>query len=158
MAWESVPLDAVTVTVELIGPDVPDEPPEVELPPQPLSRRIPTALNPRNNGRKRRLFQKTPKSPHAAITSGYKGRIKRLSAPVRGAVVTVSAVVALPPEGTTVAGEKLHDAPAGSPEHANVAGELNPLRAAIVTLVVPVWPALTVIVAELIATLKSAAA
>ena len=151
MAWESVPLDAVTVTV------VPDEPPEVELPPQPASRRIPTALNARSNGRKRCLFQKTPRNPNATITPGCSGRVKEKSVPVRGAVVTVSIVDALPPVGTTVAGEKMHDAPAGSPEHANVVGALNPLSVAMVTLAAFVWPALTVIVVGLIATLKSVA-
>jgi hypothetical protein len=59
-------------------------------------------------------------------------------------VVTVS-VVDVVPGGVTVDGEKLQDAPAGNPdEQLSETAELNPLSSAIVTVVVPLCPAVTV--------------
>jgi hypothetical protein len=59
------------------------------------------------------------------------------------AVVTVSVVEAAEPDGVTVAGEKLHDAPEGNPEQLNETAELNPFRGATEILVVPFCPAVT---------------
>ena len=39
---------------------------------------------------------------------------------------TVSIVVATPPDGVTIDGEKLQDAPAGNPEQLNVVAEAKP--------------------------------
>ena len=55
-------------------------------------------------------------------------------------VVIVSVVEAAAPDGVTVAGEKLHNAPEGSPEQANETVELNPLRGATEIAVVPLCP------------------
>jgi hypothetical protein len=60
-------------------------------------------------------------------------------------VSTVSVVVAaVVPEGVTVAGEKLHEALAGSPEQLNVTAALKPLEAVTETVVVPLFPAVTI--------------
>jgi hypothetical protein len=40
----------------------------------------------------------------------------------------VTVVETGPPEGMTVAGEKVHDAPVGNPEQLNDTAALNPLR------------------------------
>ena len=52
-------------------------------------------------------------------------------------VEMVSWVVAAPPEGVTVAWSKEHVAPAGSPEHARITGELNPFTGVTVSVTVP---------------------
>jgi hypothetical protein len=58
-------------------------------------------------------------------------------------VVTVSVVEAAPPEGITVAGEKLHDTPEGNPEQLNETAEANPFVGVTRTVVVPLCPAVT---------------
>jgi hypothetical protein len=62
-----------------------------------------------------------------------------------GAVI-VSVVVAIAPDedGVTVDGEKLHDAPEGSPEQLKVTMPENPFCGVTRTAVVPACPALTV--------------
>ena len=59
-------------------------------------------------------------------------------------VETVS-VVEVVPGGVTVDGEKLHVAPEGRPVQANETEESKPFRGVIVTVVVPLDPAVTVI-------------
>jgi hypothetical protein len=49
----------------------------------------------------------------------------------------VSWVVAAAPEGVTVAGAKVHVAPAGSPEHAKLTGESNPFCGVTESVTVP---------------------
>ena len=71
------------------------------------------------------------------------GWVGRRSAAIEAEVVTVSVVVAAAPEGVTVAGEKEHDAPDGSPEQLNDTAELKPFWGVTVMDVVPVWPAVT---------------
>lgn len=58
-------------------------------------------------------------------------------------VETIS-VVEVVPGGVTVAGEKLHVAPVGSPEQPNETAELNPFSGVTESLVVPTCPAITV--------------
>ncbi len=58
-------------------------------------------------------------------------------------VVTVNIVDDEAPEGVTVDGEKLHDAPVGSPEQLNKTVELNPFCGVIKMVVVPLCPAAT---------------
>ena len=70
-------------------------------------------------------------------------------------VVTVSVVEATPPDGVTVWGEKLHDAPEGNPEQLNETVELNPCSGVTETVVVPLCPAVTVSDAGEAATVKS---
>ena len=53
---------------------------------------------------------------------------------------TVSVVVATPPEGVTLAGEKVHVAPAGSPEHPKVVAEAKPFCGVIEIVTVPLCP------------------
>jgi hypothetical protein len=59
-------------------------------------------------------------------------------------VVTVSIVEAAAPEGVTLAGAKLHDAPEGSPEQLSETAEANPPCGVTVVVTVPLCPALTV--------------
>ena len=60
-------------------------------------------------------------------------------------MATVSVVVeAAVPDGVTVAGEKLHEAPEGNPEQANETAELKPPTGATETVVVALLPADTV--------------
>ena len=47
-------------------------------------------------------------------------------------------------EGVTVGGEKLHEATVGSPEQLNVTPALKPFAAVTQTVVVPLFPAVTV--------------
>lgn len=54
----------------------------------------------------------------------------------------VSVVVEVLPDGVTVAGEKLQDAPAGKPVHANETAAENPFCGAMDTVVVPLCPGL----------------
>lgn len=72
------------------------------------------------------------------------------------AVVTVSVVVeAAVPEGVTVAGKKLHDAPEGNPEQANETAEANPPCGVTETVAVPLLPAETLSAVGVAATEKS---
>jgi hypothetical protein len=56
----------------------------------------------------------------------------------------VSCVVAAPPAGVTVAGEKEHVAPVGSPEQAKLTGESNPFTGVTDSVTVPRSPGSTV--------------
>ena len=61
--------------------------------------------------------------------------------------MTVSEKVAVccsEPEGVTVAGEKLHAAPEGSPEQTNETGAFNPFSGVTDTETDPLCPAITV--------------
>jgi hypothetical protein len=58
-------------------------------------------------------------------------------------VVTVRVVEATPPDGITVAGEKLHDAPEGNPEQLNETVAANEFCGVTKTVVVPLCPAVT---------------
>jgi hypothetical protein len=55
-------------------------------------------------------------------------------------VETVSVVEAAAPDGVTVVGEKLHEAPDGSPEQLNETAEANSLCGVTVTVVFPGCP------------------
>ena len=69
----------------------------------------------------------------------------RRTAAIDADVETVSVVVdAEVPEGVTVAGEKLHDAPVGSPEQVNVTAEVKPFCGVTDTVAVPFCPAVMV--------------
>lgn len=71
-------------------------------------------------------------------------------------VFTVSVVEAAAPEGATVAGEKLHDAPAGNPElQISNTDELKLFTGVIDIVVVALCPAITVNDAGEAATVKS---
>ena len=55
-------------------------------------------------------------------------------------VETVSVVDAVDPDGVTLVGLKLHDAPEGSPEQLNETAEANPFSGVTDTVVFPGWP------------------
>lgn len=59
-------------------------------------------------------------------------------------VVTVSVVVTAVPEGVTVAGEKLHEAPVERSEQPKETAEANPFAGVTDTVVVLLCPAATV--------------
>jgi hypothetical protein len=143
---ESAPDVAVTVTVELTGGafDDPDEPP-----PQPLRMSKPAALSARSNSTcsRRRFLNPNPQSATAKADSGSIGNPLGRFCAVAAEVVMVTAVEVVP-GGVTLAGEKLHDAPAGRPEeHANETAEAKPPCGDSEMVAVPLPPAVTDIVA-----------
>jgi len=154
VVWMSVPDVAVTVTVEVL---VCDPPPE-EPPPHPLARPRPVRLMPSNksNGNPFLFLNPTKQSTPANAASGRSGRRFSCELADVAAVVTVRVVVAAAgPDGVSVAGEKLHAAPAGTPEHANETAEANELCGEIEIVAVPLPPAVTVIVTGAAVTEKS---
>lgn len=78
----------------------------------------------------------------------------RRTAAVTDGIVTVSAVEATAPSGVTVAGEKLHEAPSGSPEQLNETAEAKPFSGITETVVVPLYPSIMSSEAGYIATAK----
>ncbi len=136
---------ASTVTVDVEDGEA-DDPSIEKLLLQPLTRPNPIRLTASSStGKQRRFFQ--PKQ-HKTAPSAVKGNNGcppwRRAALAVVAVVTVSVVEAAAPEGVTVAGEKLHDAPEGSPEQLNETGEANPPCGVAVVIAVPLCPAGTV--------------
>jgi hypothetical protein len=117
-----VPDVAVMVTV-LVPVGVPDDFVE-ELPPQPLA----IAPTPSNNsirpskfGRRfRSLTKNTPKAKAIPPPANGHGLTFRLLA--AAVVIVIVLLLAAEPLGVTDAGEKLHAAPLGRPEHANEVG------------------------------------
>ena len=116
-----VPDVAVTVTVVVPAgvPDVFDE-----LPPQPLA--IPpmpsnSSIRPNKFGRRfLSLTKNTPKAKAIPPPANGQGLRFRLLAAV--VVIVIVLLLAAVPLGVTDAGEKLHAAPLGRPEHANETG------------------------------------
>jgi hypothetical protein len=140
---ESAPDVAVTVTVEVTGGavDDPDDPP-----PQPLRRFKPAALSARSSSTcsRRRFLIPNPQSAMAKADSGSTGNPLRRSCAVAADVVIVTDVDTVP-GGVTLAGEKLHEAPAGNPEQPNVTAEANPPCGDTEIVAVPLPPAVTAI-------------
>lgn len=123
--------------------------------PQPVHRLSPTATPASMNSCKpRRFLQPKQQSAIANIEPGNNGLWSRWRAAVVGTMDTESVVEVAPPEGTTVAGEKLHDAPEGNPEQLNETAEANPFFGVTKTVVAPLWPAMTEIDAGKISTEK----
>lgn len=154
----SDPEVAVTVTVEITGGGGDDLLPE-DPPLHPLSKPNPATLTPSSNTSCTLLLFRNPmkKSTPASAASGKSGCrfLCKLADVV--AVVTVKVVVAAAvPDGVTVAGEKLHASPAGSPEHANETAETNNPCGEIEIVAVPLLPAVTVIAVGAAVTEKSA--
>lgn len=69
---------------------------------------------------------KKSKTNPKAIPPPPSGRAILFSLVVPAVVMVIVVVAACVPFGVTVAGEKLHAAPEGSPEQLNVTAELNP--------------------------------
>ncbi len=106
----------------------------------------------------RRLFPLKKQSATASTEPGnHRAGLLRTAADAAVAV-TVN-VETMPPAAFTVAGEKLHVAPAGSPEQANatVEAEEKPFSGVTVTVPVALAPAVTVMVAGETANAKSCA-
>ena len=91
-----------------------------------------------------RLFQPMQHTSAASAPIGNSGLRGRRKAAIEAEVVTVSVVETAAPEGVTVAGEKLHDAPEGSPEQLNETAASKPFAGVTEMEVFPLWPAVTV--------------
>jgi hypothetical protein len=123
-----------------------------------LSRLSPTphTASRRSICKRRRFLQLKQHKTAASAAPGNSGLELRRRAAVVAEVFTVSVVET----GTrssvlTLAGEKLHDAPEGSPEQLNETVATSPFNGVTVTVVVPLCPAVTVIEAGEAATVKS---
>jgi hypothetical protein len=118
---------AVTVIVEVTGWELLPPEPELEPPPQPLRRaRLMLQTVKSNSALRRRRFLMPRQNRIAASAVGNRGCRLLRSAAVVADVAIVRVVEDAAPDGVTVAGEKLHDAPEGRPAQANVTAELNP--------------------------------
>jgi hypothetical protein len=135
---------ASTVIVDVEDGEA-DDPPIEKLLLQPLTRPNPIRLTASSStGKQRRFFQpKQHKTAPSAVT-GNNGCPPWGRAALAVVVVTVSVVEAAAPEGVTLAGAKLHDAPEGSPEQLSETAEVNPLCGVTVVVAVPLFPAWTV--------------
>lgn len=106
-------------------------------------------------GKRRRFFQPNQQKATAKTEPGNSALGLRWRDAVEEVVVKVSVVdEAAVPVGVTVAGEKLHDAPVGNPKQLNETAELNPLTSVTEMVSVPLCPAVTVIDAGEVATVK----
>lgn len=124
----------------------PPPPPPLPDPPHALSENRPTVtatMKSENNCGHRFLKPNQPRASATEVT-GTKGIRAGPLLLTFELVATVKVVEIDAPPGVTVEGEKLHDAPAGSPEHANDTAWLNPLSGAMLTWVVAVPPPVTV--------------
>ena len=90
----------------------------------------------------RRRFQPKKQNVSAKAELGSDGpELGREAAAVAVAVVTVMVADATVPDGVTGVGEKVHDAPAGSPAQLNETADANPFSGATRTVAVPLCPA-----------------
>ncbi len=113
------------------------------MPPQPLHRLIVSATSTVSACKMRLFFQPAQQNTTATTEPGNHGLALRREAKVGIEVVTVRVVEATVPEGVTVAGEKLHDAPEGNPVQMNETGEANELSGVTWTVEVPLCPTVT---------------
>lgn len=118
-----IPDVAVTVIFEVVVTGIDDEVP----PPHPLIRLKPSAhmVSRQITWAGHRFFRPRQKSPTARTVKGNTVRLLSCMA-AAARVVTVTVVFAMPVDGVTVAGEKLHVAPDGSPEQVKEVAALNP--------------------------------
>jgi hypothetical protein len=111
-----------------------------------VQRLIPSATRANSiNWNPRRFLKPKQQTARASAEPGNNGLEPWRTKAVVVEVVTVRVVEAAAPEceGVTVPGEKLHDAPAGSPEQLNVTGEENEFSGVTMTVVVLLCPATT---------------
>lgn len=106
---------------------------------------------------RRRFFQPKKHTARASIAPGNAGRESRRTELTAAGADTVKVVDAAEPDGVTVAGEKLHDAPEGKPEQAKETAAPNPFCGVTDTAVVPLCPAVIETEEGEIATEKSGA-
>jgi hypothetical protein len=85
----------------------------------------------------RRFLHPNRKTRPAKTVAGRNDRESCRNAAACVPAEIVSVVVAVAPEGVTVAGLKEQLAPAGNPEHAKLTAEVNPFHANTVRVVVP---------------------
>jgi hypothetical protein len=149
------PAVAVTVTADVDEVDIGED-----GPPHPVThiRAKVTTAKTRNICIQRRLLQPKQQRPAASVTLGKNGPGLRRNSAVAALVTMVRVAAAVVPAGVTLAGEKLHDAPDGSPEQMNVTSESNPFSGVIETVVVPLDPDATVMAVGESEMLKSGAA
>ena len=137
---DSEPEVAVTVRVDVTGCEFcPPPPPEPEPPlPQPVSKGSITANTTITSGRllKRRRKPIHPRASATEVTGANGNRVWFLLIALAGTAMVI--VEELP--GVTALGEKLHDAPVGSPEQANDTEPVNPSVPLTVMLAVPELP------------------
>lgn len=100
------------------------------------------------------MFQPKKQSPIASAP-GKMWLVRRELLAVPAEVTTERVVLAALPEGVTVAGEKLQEAPEDRPEHVKETGESKPFAGVIESVVVAVCPAVTVSDGDATATAKS---
>ena len=147
---------AITVTTDVTGGGCEsDEDP----PAQPLSRPSPTssAATCRCRCSRLRFLQLNMQNAMARVLPGSQWLYRQCKAAVVAEAVTVSVVAAVPPDGMTVAGEKLQDASAGRPEQLKETGEVNPFSDVIETVTEPLSPAVRLREGKELATEKSGA-
>ena len=94
-----------------------------------------------------RLFRPMQQKQSANAEPGKNGLESRREAATTDSVAIVSVDAAAESVGIAVAGEKLHDAPEGNPEHENETLDANPFWGTAKTAVVPLCPAAMVSVA-----------
>jgi len=135
------PDEAVTVTVD--ENDLKLEPP----PPHP-ARRTKIDRDARNRGRMRRrllVLREHPQPKQDSTKASWGTQKCELCTEATVDDVEIVIVVdAVPPDGVTVDGEKAHDAPAGSPEHANETRDENPSTGVTETVPLTLCPCCTV--------------
>jgi hypothetical protein len=90
--------------------------------------------------RRRPAMHRTVAASDAPGQKGFRSGVIRAEV---AAVAMDSVVMAAADAGVTLAGEKVQLAPPGRPEHAKETAEPNPFSGAIVTVVVPLLPAVT---------------
>jgi len=128
-------------------------------PPQPFKRHRPATLTARSSSNCRfcRFLHPMKHSAAASTEPGNSGAEFRCRAAVVADVLTVSTVDTGAPDGVTVAGEKLHEAPAGRPVQLKPTAELNPFDGVTVTVAVLLRPAVKVVAVGEVTTEKSGA-
>jgi hypothetical protein len=145
----SEPDVAVTLTVAVTGGGGVDDPLEEdppEPPPHPLSGHRTATLNASSNSswNRDRFLKKTQASASARNERGSNGLdLCCTAAAVVGAVI-VTVVEIGEPDGVTVAGEKVHAVPEGSPEQTNETATSNPFSGVTDIETDPLCPAITV--------------
>ena len=101
-----------------------------EPPPHPLSKDRPAtqAANMLTDSQRRRFFHQSPPSESTRTVGGNNGPGPVERAAFEEGAVIVTVVETGPPEGVTVGGEKLHEAPTGNPKQLKDTAALNPFR------------------------------
>ncbi len=128
----------MTVIVDVTGWREPaGDPPQAEIALRPS---IPATIK-KSIGKRRLFVQPIQQRIAANAAPDESGTVLGCSDAADAVVATVSVVEAADPEGVAVAGEKLQEAPAGTPEQLNEIAVLKPFVGATATVIMPLWPA-----------------